>query len=133
MTALPEIEPMYSEAHAAKLCGIKPRSLRTEREAGRIRFKRVAGKTMYRHSDLLAWQQEGETCRDKEEDRDLSPSRNGVGKEPCGISDGQSTAGRASVRQAKRTASALKRRSPTGSSNNVTVSDTAGQVVQIRS
>jgi hypothetical protein len=54
-----EIHPLYTEGEAARLLGIKPRSLRTERYAGRIAYKPVAGIIMYRHADLVAWQEEG--------------------------------------------------------------------------
>ena len=130
---LPELEPMYSEAHAAKLVNIETRSMRTEREAGRIRFKKVAGKIMYTHSQLVAWQREDEQCREREEDRDLSPFKSGVGNNLSGTSDGQKTVAHASVQRAKQTASALKRRSRTGSSSDATPAANAGPVVPIRS
>ena len=40
-----DLEPMFSEKHAADALGIMPRSLRTERENGNIAFKKVAGVT----------------------------------------------------------------------------------------
>ena len=52
---LPPFEPMYSEARAAKLLGIKNRSQRTDRCNGRIGFKMVAGKVTYLHSHLVEW------------------------------------------------------------------------------
>ena len=54
-----ELEPMYTEEHAARLLGIPPRSLRTERENGRIGYKPVCGRVMYRLSDLVRWQKRG--------------------------------------------------------------------------
>jgi hypothetical protein len=60
------IEPLYSEIQAAKTLTIKPRSLRTERIAGRISYKLVAGKVMYRHADLIAWQQKVLSCQEAE-------------------------------------------------------------------
>ena len=74
---MPEaLERIYTEDEAAELVGIKPRSLRTERTAGRIGYKRVAGKIMYRHSDLEHWLKQGEhPCRDETEDRTSLPSR----------------------------------------------------------
>ncbi len=53
-------ERLYTEIEGAEAVGIKPRSLRTERAAGRIGYKRVAGKIMYRHSDLEHWLRQGE-------------------------------------------------------------------------
>lgn len=53
----PKVEPLYSEIEAARLIGIKPRALRSEREAGRIAYRRVAGLIMYRQDDLAAWQE----------------------------------------------------------------------------
>lgn len=55
------IGQLLTEAEAARQIGIKPRSLRTERYAGRISFKRVAGKIYYRSADLEEWQ--GGGCR----------------------------------------------------------------------
>src|SRR5262252_9189329 len=60
---LEPLEPMYTEEHAARLLGITPRSLRTERENERIGYKPVAGKIMYRHSDLVRWQKRGVSWR----------------------------------------------------------------------
>ena len=61
---------LYTEIEAAEALGVKPRSLRTERVAGRIGYKPVAGKIMYRHSDLEHWLQQGEEpCQDEIEDR----------------------------------------------------------------
>ena len=69
-------EPLYTEKEAAELLGIKERSLRTEREAGRLGFKKVAGKIMYRQRDLVAWLNLGEdTCQDATQDRTSSGSR----------------------------------------------------------
>ena len=94
-----ELEPMYSEIEAARRLGIKPRSLRTEREAERITHKKVAGKIMYRHSDLVAWQRKGETCREDApiKGRGLSPSRERDSGNPSGTSGGAKTAAPAST------------------------------------
>ena len=67
---------LYTEIEGADAIGIKPRSLRTERVAGRIGYKRVAGKIMYRHSDLEHWLQQGEEpCHDEIEGLTSLPSR----------------------------------------------------------
>jgi hypothetical protein len=51
-----ELEPMYTEVEAARRLGIKPRSLRTERENGRIKFKKIACIPYYSLQDLVEWQ-----------------------------------------------------------------------------
>ena len=131
--SLAPIEPMYSEAHAAKKVGVKPRSLRTEREAGRIKFKRVAGKIMYRHSDLVQWQIEGETlCQDEARDLAWTLCANEAGPKQSTTSDGRKAAARASVAQAKRTSDALKSRSRVGSPSADTPPKAGGQVVPMK-
>ena len=71
-----ELDRLYTEAEAGEALGIKPRSLRTERVAGRIGYKRVAGKIMYRRRDLVEWMNQGEEpCRDEIEDRTSLLSR----------------------------------------------------------
>lgn len=49
------VEPLYSEADAARMVGVKIRSLRIEREHGRIAFKRVAGIPLYSKTHLVEW------------------------------------------------------------------------------
>ena len=56
-------KPLYTEDELAGVLGIKPRSLRTERQAGRIGFKRVAGRIMYRPADAERWLDKGEEKR----------------------------------------------------------------------
>jgi hypothetical protein len=51
------IEPLYYEDQAAKMVGVPPRALRSERTAGRIGYRKVAGRIMYRLDDLIAWQE----------------------------------------------------------------------------
>ena len=71
-----ELDQLYTEVEGADALGIKPRSLRTERLAGRIGYKRVAGKIMYRRPDLVEWMNQGEEpCRDEIEDRTSSLSK----------------------------------------------------------
>lgn len=40
----PEILPLYMEPEAARILGVEPRALRSERVAGRITYRRVAGR-----------------------------------------------------------------------------------------
>jgi hypothetical protein len=62
-----EIEPYYSDAQVAALLDptgkrIKARSIRSEREAGRLVGTRVAGKWMYRKSDVLIFLEAARRC-----------------------------------------------------------------------
>jgi hypothetical protein len=121
-------ERLYTETEAAELIGIKARSLRSERLAGRITYKRVAGKIMYRHdTDLLQWMRKGEEpCPDETEDRTLSGSRPAA----PGTSPGPRAAEASGEARAKATASALKRRS----ANSCAASpDRPGRVVPLNS
>ena len=111
------VDRLYSEIYAAEVMGIKPRSLRTERQAGRIGYKRVAGKVMYRESDLIAWQNQGiAPCHDRTEDRASSPSRKRAGSAASTTSAGPKTAAHASVQRAKAISNELKRSSRSGCS-----------------
>jgi hypothetical protein len=47
---------MY-EHEAARMIGVPARALRSERTAGRIQYRKVAGRIMYRADDLIAWQE----------------------------------------------------------------------------
>src|ERR1700720_3896332 len=55
--APPTIEPLYSDAQVAQMLDptgvrIKARSIRSEREAGRLIGTKIAGKWLYRGSDV---------------------------------------------------------------------------------
>lgn len=82
----PEIRPLYYEGDAARLLGVPARALRSEREAGRITFRRVSGRIMYRADDLTAWQEEI-ACRDHREGRSSSGTGGGAAS---GTSPGRS-------------------------------------------
>jgi integrase len=56
------IEPLYLECEAARMIGIEPRALRSERVNGRISYKKVAGRIMYGAEDLAEWRDRS-TCR----------------------------------------------------------------------
>jgi len=114
-----EIYPLYSEVEAARMLGIKPRSLRTERYAGRIGYKPVAGKVMYRHADLVAWQQEGVPCQGegRTKARSSSNGRTKDGESRSGTSDGQKAAVPGSTQQALLIADKLTKSSAAGSSS----------------
>jgi hypothetical protein len=51
-----DVQPLYYEAEAARRIGVTPRALRSERAAGRIGYRKVAGRVMYGPEDLAAWQ-----------------------------------------------------------------------------
>jgi hypothetical protein len=55
--APPTIEPLLYEIEAARIIGVPARALRSERTAGRIGYRKVAGRIMYRLDDLIAWQE----------------------------------------------------------------------------
>jgi hypothetical protein len=57
---VPQIEPLYTDAQVAEMLDptgthIKPRSIRSERENGRLIGTKVAGKWLYRGSDVAAF------------------------------------------------------------------------------
>jgi hypothetical protein len=67
---MPEIEPYYSDAEVARLLDpggkrIKARSIRSEREAGRLVGTRVAGKWLYRESDVRTFLEAARKCPDQ--------------------------------------------------------------------
>lgn len=74
-----EIEPLLTEIEAARLLGIKWKWLRSERYKGRISWKQVAGKAMYRRQDLIDWQKRGVPCQEEIQNPVSSPgkTRNG--------------------------------------------------------
>ena len=106
------LDRLYTEVEAAELLGIKPRSLRTERIAGRIGYKRVAGKIMYRHSDLEHWlRQREKRCQDETKDRTSSMSKRvAVTTSPSPKTDGAGAAA-----QVRAISSRLKASSKTSS------------------
>jgi hypothetical protein len=117
---------LYTEIEAGKALGIKPRSLRTERIAGRIGYKRVAGRIMYRHSDLEHWLKQGENpCQDEIEDRTSSMSK----RVAATTSASPKTDGTGAAAQALAISSKLKRRSKTSSRGDL---DGQGRVIQAK-
>jgi hypothetical protein len=52
-----DIQPLMYEHEAARMIGVPARALRSERTAGRIGYRKVAGRIMYRLDDLIAWQE----------------------------------------------------------------------------
>src|SRR5689334_3718052 len=95
------IDLLYSEIEAARMLRIKPRTLRSERVAGRISYRQVASKIMYCVGDLKAWQER--ICREADPTKVQSSyqSRRRAGKNQSGISDGAKAAGTESIQQAQ--------------------------------
>src|SRR6516225_3064007 len=111
-----ELEPMYTEVEAARRLGIEPRSLRTEREKERIGWKPVAGKVMYRHSDLVRWQKRGVPWRADGRTRGRNSSSSQDGKNQATRSDGRRRGRLVTIRQVREISNALKKSSAAGSS-----------------
>jgi hypothetical protein len=92
-----EIEPYYSDAEVAAMLDpsggrIRARSIRSERESGRLVGTKVAGKWLYRKSDVLAFL-EVARCRDPISAQSSSLSAKPVGAEPYFTSHGRRAAG----------------------------------------
>ena len=127
-----EFEPLYTEAAAAKAYGLKPRALRTERTAGRLGFKRIAGRIYYRQRDLERWLDKGEEpCPDE------TPARTSSSGRPAGriTSPTPRVAAAADVQQVLATAKKLKRRSRRSSRKNAENSsrpDRSGRVIPMK-
>ena len=128
-----DLEPMYSEKQAAIKLGIKKRSLMTERVAGRIKSKKVAGKIFYLHSALVEWQQrDNHSCQEKVPDPGSYSSKRLDGLGASTTSDGRKMDVHASVRRAKQTSNALKRSSRTGSSLEAKKPSSTAPVVPLK-
>jgi hypothetical protein len=128
-----DLEPMYTEVEAARRLGIKPRSLRTERQHHRIGHKPVAGKIMYRHSDLVAWQRRGETCREDDpmKAQNSSSVRKRCGNNRSGASAGVTPDATASVQRAQATAAQLINSSRAGSSREAEASKSHSEPARV--
>src|SRR4051794_8050587 len=88
---LDEIEPYYTDAEVARQLDptgtrIRARSIRSEREAGRLVGTRVAGKWMYRRSDVLNFLEAARKCREPTADPTLSPFVKGDGQKASSTS-----------------------------------------------
>jgi hypothetical protein len=76
-----EIEPYYSASELAKLLDpsgerITARSITTEREKGRLVGSQVAGKWLYRKSDVLTFLEHARQCPAKPNHPNSHPSNN---------------------------------------------------------
>jgi hypothetical protein len=93
----PAIEPYYTEAQVALLLDpsgkhVKARSIRSEREGGRLVGSRIAGKWLYRQSDLLAFLERARTCPAPTSDPASSSAAKPMDGAPSTISVGPSSA-----------------------------------------
>lgn len=114
--------------HEAEAVGVNARSLRTERMAGRLTYKRVAGKVMYREQrDLARWLNQGEErCQDETEARTSHSARiDNSTTSATPRMDGASGAARALT-----TADALKRRSRRSSPKDSLEQDGQARVIR---
>src|SRR5260370_18266667 len=92
-----EIEPYYSEAEVAEMLDptgkrIKARSIRSERDAGRLVATKVAGKWLYRKSDVLTFLEAARKCQEPTPDPTSAPSVRRDGAKPSITSTGPSEA-----------------------------------------
>ena len=99
-----EIEPYYTDAEIASLLDptgrrIRVRSIRSEREAGRLVGTRVAGKWLYRKSDVLTFL-EAARCPDQTLVQSSSSSERRIGRERFSTSPGPREAEPSSTQQA---------------------------------
>jgi hypothetical protein len=102
---------MY-EHEAARMIGVPARALRSERTAGRIQYRKVAGRIMYRADDLKNWQ-ENIACPVHPRDHNSDPIRRGAA---YGTSTGPMSAdGAESVRRVLATTAKLRQSLRSGS------------------
>jgi len=123
-----------TEARLAGLLGLKPRSLRSERTAGRIAWKPIAGKVFYLPAAVNEWLQDGVPCRDGDRDRGSS-SGGTVAASRSMLSAGTSEEANASAQRALAAARMLKTLSRTSSSPAATGKAKAapGRVIPMKS
>jgi len=95
-----EIQPLLTEVEAARKLGVAPRSLRSERTAGRITFRRVAGKIMYRADDLNQWQENIAICHARPKAQRSAQTRS-VGAHTTSITANRASGAAAAIAQAQ--------------------------------
>jgi hypothetical protein len=119
---------MY-EHEAAKMIGVPARALRSERTAGRIQYRKVAGRIMYRADDLKNWQ-ENIACPVAPKAPNSDPIRRGAAYTTS--SGPMSEDGAASVARALATTARLRASLRTGSALGPGPSNGPGQVVLLK-
>jgi hypothetical protein len=123
-----DIQPLMYEHEAARMIGVPARALRSERTAGRIGYRKVAGRIMYRLDDLKNWQ-ENIACPVAPKDRSSDPIRSGAAYT---TSSGMSEDGAASVARALATTARLRASLRSGSAPKPDPSSGVGLVVPLR-
>ena len=100
MSAPSQIEPLYTDAEVARMLDpggtrIKARSIRSEREAGRLVGTKIAGKWLYRGSDVAAFLDSARevSCRAQTQAPALSSATTNAGPVQSGSSAGPTTGG----------------------------------------
>src|SRR5215472_2199019 len=93
--AMSQIEPLFSDTEVARMLDpggtrLKARSIRSEREAGRLVGTKVAGKWLYRGSDVAAFLENAREvpCRAPIPAQGSLSSETSDGREPGSISGG---------------------------------------------
>src|SRR5579885_3443183 len=99
-----EIEPYFDDTQVAKLLDptgqrIKARSIRSERESGRLVGTKIAGKWLYRQSDVVNFL-EAARCQEPTQDRGLSLSARPDGPNRGSTSPGPRAGAASDSRQA---------------------------------
>jgi len=107
------VAPLYYEAEAARMLGITPRALRSERNAGRITYRKVAGRVMYSVSDLEEWK-ENIKCPAYRKDQSSGPTQRETGR-TTSTGRTQRLGGAVSAQQVLANLDALMKSSPSGS------------------
>jgi hypothetical protein len=123
-----DIQPLMYEHEAARMIGVPARALRSERTAGRIQYRKVAGRIMYRADDLKNWQ-ENIACPVHPRDHSSDPIRRGAGYT---TSSGMNEDGAASVARALATTAKLRASLRSGSTTEPAPSNGPGQLVPLR-
>jgi hypothetical protein len=111
------------------MIGVPPRALRSERTAGRIQYRKVAGRIMYRQDDLLSWQ-ENIACPVAPKAPNSDPIRRGGAYSTS--SGPMSADGAASVARALATTAKLRQSLRSGSAPKPDPSNGPGQLVPLR-
>jgi hypothetical protein len=127
-----DIQPLMYEVEAAKMIGVPARALRSERTAGRITYRKVAGRIMYRLDDLKNWQ-ENIACPVHPRDHSSDPIRS-VPAYSTSTGRTRSPVAAGSVQRALANAEKLIKSSRTSSraAKQPEPSDGTGLVVQLR-
>lgn len=95
---------LYTEAEAADALGIPARSLRTEREHGKIAFRRIARRIMYLGRTLIEYRE-----RDEWPDRESQPALAASPAPTRGTSSTTTASATAAITRGRETIERLKK------------------------